>query len=54
VGARVNFDPAQEIGPKVGGGCFFVIERLFVRIVYVVVSGINQPIIFAQCNILFT
>ena len=31
---RVNFDPIQEIGPKVGGGCPFVSGPFFARLRY--------------------
>ena len=40
---RVNFDPIQEIGPKVGGGRSFVSGPLFVRLWYVsCIQRINQ------------
>ena len=29
---QINFDPMQEIGPKVGGGCSFVNGPFFVRL----------------------
>ena len=32
---RVNFDPIQEIGPKVGGGCSFVSGPFFARLRYI-------------------
>ena len=32
---RVNFDPIQEIGPKLGGGRFFVSGPFFARLRYV-------------------
>ena len=31
---RMNFDPIQEIEPKVGGGCSFVSGRFFARLQY--------------------
>ena len=32
---QVNFDPIQEIGPKVGGGHSFVSELFFTRLRYI-------------------
>ena len=32
---RVNFDPIQEIGPKVGGGRSFVSGPFFARLRYI-------------------
>ena len=29
---RMNFDPIQEIGPKVGGGCSFMSGPFFTRL----------------------
>ena len=31
---HVNFDPIQEIGPKVGGGSYFVSGPFFTRLRY--------------------
>ena len=39
---QINFDPIQEIGPKVGGGRSFVSGPFFVRLQY---STINKPLL---------
>ena len=40
---RVNFDPIQEIGPKVGGGHSFVGGPFFARLQYMYVGTRLTP-----------
>ena len=37
----VNFDPIQEIGPKVGGGRSFVNGPFFMRLRYILFPGFS-------------
>ena len=39
---QVNFDPIQEIGPKVGGGRSFVSGPFFARLRYFVVNAVDE------------
>ena len=40
---QINFDPMQEIGPKVGGGCSFVNGPFFVRLTVIAMESWAGP-----------
>ena len=45
----VNFDPMEEIGPKVGGGCTFMSGPSIMRPLYIYTSLVCFPTTYPRC-----